>query len=291
MTIRIKDVRMLAASLAPVESIVRAAGAIIRRYHDQPTEVDWKGAGDPVTAADRAVNAFLVAELARAFPGDGILAEESKDDLARLQLERVWCVDPLDGTREFIDRNGEFSIMVGLAIAGIAELGVVYQPVVDLMYSGLRDQGAWMTTPDGIRQPLTVSRVEQPAQMRLVVSRSHRNPLTDEVKEALHITDERISGSVGLKCGLIARAEADLYLHPAPGTKEWDTCAPEAILLGAGGQMTDCWGEPMRYNQADVHRHWGLVASNGHCHDQVVAHMAPALAAAGIDRARGWRKA
>lgn len=274
------------ADLLPhIEAIVRRAGPIVRTFHDQSDDIAWKDADDPVTAADRAVNHFLVTELRRAFPTDGILAEESKDDLARLRHERVWCIDPLDGTKEFIARNGEFSIMVGLAVAGEAVLGVVYQPIVDLMYSGVRGVGAWMTTPTG-RQALHVSDIADPAAMRLVVSRSHRNPITDALKTALGLTQERISGSVGLKCGLIARGEADLYLHPAPGLKEWDTCAPEAILTGAGGRLTDCWGRPLRYNRPDVARHSGLVASNGRCHDRIIAQMAPVLA--DLDPDRAW---
>lgn len=276
--------RNIADLLPSIEAIVRDAGPIVRAFHDQHDDIAWKDADDPVTAADRAVNYFLVGALRRAFPADGILAEESKDDLTRLHHERVWCVDPLDGTKEFIARNGEFSIMVGLAVAGEAVLGVVYQPIVDLMYSGVRGVGAWMTTPAG-RQALRVSEIADPTAMRLVVSRSHRNPITDALKTALGLTQERISGSVGLKCGLIARGEADLYLHPAPGLKEWDTCAPEAILTGAGGRLTDCWGRPLRYNRPDVARHGGLVASNGRCHDRIIAHMAPVLAELDPDHA------
>jgi len=273
--------------LSQIEGLVRDAGNIVRQYHDLPDDIEYKGVNDPVTAADKAVNDFLVGALAEAFPDDGILAEESKDDLSRLQQERIWCIDPLDGTKEFIARNGEFSIMVGLAIDGVATLGVVYQPILDFMYSGIRDQGAWLTTAAG-RTPLVVSEIDNPASMRLVVSRSHRNPLTDNIKASLGITQERISGSVGLKCGLIARSESDLYLHPAPGHKEWDLCAPEAILVGAGGKVSDCWGRPLRYNKADVHNHGGLVASNGRAHSRIISLMAPTLAQAGIKSNTGW---
>lgn len=273
----------IVSELEQIKALVRRAGDIVRVHHDQPDAVAWKSADDPVTLADHAVNAFLVEALAAAFPDDGILAEESKDDGERLGKRRVWCIDPLDGTKEFIARNGEFSIMVGLAIAGVAMLGVVYQPIQNFMYSGIRGVGAWM---DG--RPLHGSEIESLAGMRLVVSRSHRNPITDEIKETLGITEERISGSVGLKCGLIARGDADLYLHPAPGIKEWDTCAPEAILIGAGGKMTDCWGRPLVYNQRDVARHGGIVASNGRSHARIISLMIPLLAAAGIDPAGGW---
>jgi 3'(2'), 5'-bisphosphate nucleotidase len=274
-------------TLSQIENLVRQAGDIVRQYHELPDDIQYKGIDDPVTAADKAVNAFLVGALGQAFPDDGILAEESKDDLSRLQHDRIWCIDPLDGTKEFIARNGEFSIMVGLAIAGRATLGVVYQPILDFMYSGIRDQGAWLSTTAG-RSPLVVSKIENPAEMRLVVSRSHRNPITDSIKASLGVSRERVSGSVGLKCGLIARAESDLYLHPAPGHKEWDLCAPEAILVGAGGKMSDCWGRPLRYNKADVHNHGGLVASNGRAHSRIISLMAPVLVQAGIRPNTGW---
>ncbi len=273
--------------LPQVESIVRDAGAIVRRFHDQVDTIDWKGENDPVTAADRAVNDFLVSELQSRFPDIGILAEESRDDLARLEKPAIWCIDPLDGTKEFIARNGEFSIMVGLALEEIAVLGVVYQPVKDFMYSGIRTLGAWLTTPHG-RNALHVSDIKDPEAFRLVVSRSHRNPIVDEIKQALGVTRERISGSVGLKCGLIARGEADLYLHPAPGLKEWDTCAPEAILFGAGGRVTDCWGRPYLYNQPDVRRHFGLVASNDTVHSEIIARLLPVLEAHGLSLNRAW---
>ena len=274
-------------TLSQIENLVRQAGDIVRQYHELPDDIQYKGIDDPVTAADKAVNAFLVGALGQAFPDDGILAEESKDDLSRLQHDRIWCIDPLDGTKEFIARNGEFSIMVGLAIAGRATLGVVYQPILDFMYSGIRDQGAWLSTTAG-RSPLVVSKIENPAEMRLVVSRSHRNPITDSIKASLGVSRERVSGSVGLKCGLIARAESDLYLHPAPGHKEWDLCAPEAILVGAGGKMSDCWGRPLRYNKADVHNHGGLVASNGRAHSRIISLMAPVPVQAGIRPNTGW---
>lgn len=130
------DIDLLHHELPIVEQLVREAGELVRSYYDNGAAVAWKGADDPVTAADHAANQHLVAGLGRAFPSDGILSEESHDNRARLARRRVWIVDPLDGTKEFIGRIGEFSIMVGLAIEGEAVLGVVYQPVADLLYRG-----------------------------------------------------------------------------------------------------------------------------------------------------------
>jgi 3'(2'), 5'-bisphosphate nucleotidase len=273
--------------LALVEQMVRKAGELVAQYYAADVAVSYKGVNDPVTAADHAADDYLMAELARAFPDDGLLSEESADNPARLQRRRVWIVDPLDGTKEFIGRIGEFSIMVGLAVDGRPALGVVYQPVIDLLYRGLPGQVAEVVER-GAARPLAVSTVAEPAAMRLVASRSHRDPLVAAVCQQLGVTQDRPSGSVGLKVGLLATAQCDLYLHPAPGLKEWDTCAPEAILAAAGGVLTDAWGSPLTYNKADVRQRQGLVASNGRCHGRIISAAAAAAQAAGFHRATGF---
>lgn len=283
------DIDLLTHELPIVEQLVREAGALVADFYANGFEVAWKGANDPVTAADQAANQLLVAGLSRAFPSDGILAEESRDNADRLQRRRVWIIDPLDGTREFVGRIGEFCIMVGLAIEGQAALGVVYQPVADQLYRGIPGLLADVVQ-QGVRQPLAVSPVADPAQMRLVASRSHRDPLVDAVCRQLGVTQERPCGSVGLKVGLLATGQCDLYIHPAPGLKEWDTCAPEAILRAAGGAISDAWGRPLRYNQVDVRQRQGLVASNGASHARIVAATTAAAEAAGYVVQDGfWR--
>ncbi|HYY42570.1 MAG TPA: inositol monophosphatase family protein, partial [Pyrinomonadaceae bacterium] len=113
--------------------------------------------------------------------------------------------------------------------------------------------------------------------MRLAVSRTHRSPKMDAVVRAFGFKDEVARGSVGIKVGLIVEQQCDLYIHLSPRTKQWDTCAPEAILTAAGGRLTDLWGEPYRYNTEDVQNRNGLVATNGAAHVAVVAHLAPLL--------------
>lgn len=266
--------------LRVAEQLARQAGAIVVDYYHRGAEISWKGQDDPVTAADRAANSLLVSGLRSAYPQDGILAEESLDDAARLARQRVWMVDPLDGTREFIGHIGEFSIMIGLAVAGAPVLGVVYQPVDDVLYRAVVGGSAEIVL-QGLARPLAVSQVGDPATMRLVASRSHRDPLVDAVAGRLGIVQERPSGSVGLKIGLLATAQCDVYIHPSPGLKEWDTCAPHAILLAAGGAISDAWGRPLSYNKPDVRQRQGLVATNGRIHARVVAETAEAAEMAG----------
>ncbi len=250
--------------------IAEAAGEIVMKYYRREIATEWKGYNDPVTVADREANEFLVREIRSAFPDDGILAEESVDDLARLDRKRVWIVDPLDGTRDFIEGVPQFAVMVGLAVDGRPALGVVNQVAAERLFYATVGNEARMRTPDGVRT-LHVSNRRDISEMAIAVSRSHRPPLVDTLKERLGIKQEISSGSVGVKIGLLALGEVDIYVHPGQGVKEWDTCAPEAVLIAAGGRMTDCFGNTLAYNQPDVHRRNGIVATNGLVHDQVVA--------------------
>jgi 3'(2'), 5'-bisphosphate nucleotidase len=259
----------LTAELEFAIKTAREAATIVNTFYVGSSEVRYKSENEPVTEADRSANQHIVARIQAVFPNDGILSEESKDDLARLDNPRVWIVDPLDGTKEFIARNGEFSIMIGLTVHGKAVLGVVMQPEPGLLYAGAVNQPAYLYEA-GERVALHVSDVAQPSKMTLVTSRSHRPQIVDKMCRALHISRERTSGSVGLKVGIIARNLADFYVHPSPGCKEWDLCAPCALLEAAGGVMTDCWGNPLRFNRRDVRAHNGVIASNGQAHDEIV---------------------
>ena len=252
-----------------------------------PPTVRWKDPTEPVTEADRAANSYLVKQFSQIFPGDGVLAEESKDDLSRLGRRRVWIIDPMDGTAEFIAHNGEFCVMIGLAVDGEPVVGVVYQPIDDILYAAARGAGAFVEE-FGERSPLHVSGAGNLQRFRLVISRSHRPPLVDAVIAAMRLQRERSVGSVGLKIGLIARGQAEFYVHPNPGTKEWDTCAPDIIVREAGGVMTDCWGRSLRYNQSDVIRRFGVLASNRVCHAQITRIVDDVLDQAGVDPEFGF---
>jgi 3'(2'), 5'-bisphosphate nucleotidase len=259
----------LTQELEFVAKLAREAATIVNTFYIGSSEVRYKPGDEPVTEADRSANQHIVNRIRARFPADGILSEESKDDLVRLKQPRVWIIDPLDGTKEFIARNGEFSIMIGLAVAGRPVMGVVQQPATGLLYAGAVGQGAFLYE-DGERIELNVSDLAEIRNMTMVSSRSHRQQIVDRIRAQLNITRERVSGSVGLKVGLISRQLADLYIHPSPGCKEWDLCAPQALLEAAGGRITDCWGNPLRYNKRDVRAHNGIIATNGILHDQVV---------------------
>lgn len=248
---------MLIDELKAAERLAREAGRAALRFYGAVT-AECKEGGSPVTAADHAANDVIVEGLTRAFPGDAILSEESNDSAERLLASRVWVVDPLDGTKEFLSQNGEFSIMIGLAINGEAVLGVVYLPDGDTLYSAAQGIGAWIEK-GGERRPL---RREAPGgPLRLVGSRSHAEPLLVRMQQALGITDVAPCGSVGVKCSRIVDDLRDLYVHPVPYLKEWDTCAPEVLVREAGGWVSDCFGEPLRYNKPDPRQPHGILVS------------------------------
>lgn len=249
----------LAGALQAAALAARAGGRAALPWYGAATATA-KHDASPVTAADHAANDAILEVLAREAPGWAVLSEESRDDPSRLAHERVWIVDPLDGTKEFLAQNGEFAVMVGLAAAGRAVLGAVYLAAVDQLYLAAEGEGAWLEAEGG-RTRLVCPPAPAGAPLRLVGSRSHPDPLLVRMQTALGITDVKPSGSVGVKCGLIARGERDLYVHPVPYLKEWDTCAPEVVLREAGGTVTDCLGEPLAYNKPDPVQPHGILAS------------------------------
>ena len=272
---------MLQDELTFASELARRAGAVALEVYAGEHGVELKGESNPVTVADRRINELLVDALRRRFPGDGIVAEESPDHGDALTARRCWFVDPLDGTKEFIAKNGEFSIMLGLALEGRAALGVVYQPVGDKLYRGVVGEGASLTH-QGSTRALRVSTIATPSALRLVVSRSHRGSETDSVVQALAITRERPSGSVGIKVGLIAEQEADLYVHLTGHTCLWDSCGPEAILVAAGGRLTDLFGAPIDYRSSQIKNARGLLACNGAAFDAVLPVLASVARRSGM---------
>jgi 3'(2'), 5'-bisphosphate nucleotidase len=261
--------------------LARDAGAAILQYYDVPLQIERKIDADehtePVTQADRAANELIVSRLRREFPEDGILAEESIDTERRLTKRRVWMVDPLDGTNGFIARDGDFAVQIGLAVDGRSVLGVVYQPLPDVLYHAVKGAGTWIERKGFEAERARTSTESHLEQMRLAASRNHRSPRMDVVVRSLGIEEEVRRGSVGIKVGLIIERQCDVYVHLSPRTKQWDTCAPEVILTEAGGRLTDLFGEPLSYNNPEVQNRNGLIASNGAGHARIVEKLAPLL--------------
>ena len=269
------------AEIQIANDLARAAGAVLLSHYHAGFEVEQKINAlqeiEEVTAADREANELIVGRLLAEFPDDGILAEESQDTESRLEKSRVWLIDPMDGTKNFVQRDGDFAVQIGLAVNGESVLGAVYQPVRDLLYYAVKGGGAWIEAPGKPARRMSTSAETDRHRMTLASSRSHRSPRMERVVNLFGFKQEVRRGSVGVKIGLITEQEADLYLHLSPGTKQWDTCAPEVILHEAGGRLTDLFGQPLRYNGVRIDNRNGIVATNGAAHEMVIEELQPLL--------------
>jgi 3'(2'), 5'-bisphosphate nucleotidase len=262
-----------------LETLVEIAAAAARRVlevYDTPLTVEHKGPHDPVTAADRRSNALLVDRLQHACPGVPVVSEEGDPrtfgDFRR--AERVLFVDPLDGTQEFIDRNGEFVVMIGLVAGAGAVAGVIHAPVSGVVWVGGVGLGAWRVDPTGPRVPVHVSAIRELAQARAVASRSHRSLRLERTLAALGVREVRSIGSAGLKGAQVAEGLAETYVHTGCGLKRWDVCAVDALVTAAGGRVSDTTGAPIEYRAESLACERGLVASNGLTHDAILARIA-----------------
>lgn len=262
--------------------LARQAGEIARKYYREGVQVEYKNNDhtNPVTQADKDANTLICAGLEAAFPGDAILAEESVPDPSRHSNRRLWCVDPIDGTRDFVDRTGQFVVMIGLAIEQKATLGVVYQPTEDILWWGY-GQTARVESATATHD-VRVSATTNPKLSTLVTSRVHHSRGLDLFTSGLGIARRMAVGSVGLKIAKLVEQHADIYLSFSSQMHEWDACAPEAIVRAAGGMMTDVTGAPLRYNQPQTTLARGILASNPTLHPQCVQAIAPYLTG------RGW---
>lgn len=268
----------LGHELAIAERAARAAGELVAAYYARgPIPVETKADHSPVTEADRAASARIVELLRAAYPDDWILSEEVPDDPARLHRRRVWIVDPLDGTRDFVARTDQFSVHVGLAIDGIAVVGAVYQPVPAAMYAAAAGGGAWRTA-GGERTRLRVSAASALAQVRVGTSRLNATGRLGRFLAETGLADRAVPMGASVKHMAMAEGALDACINLSPGEQEWDTCAPEVVIREAGGAFTDGDGRPFRYNRPDLGHHRGSLASNGACHAALVELLRPHLA-------------
>lgn len=232
-----------------VIDIARAAGAAIMSVYAGAFDVARKADASPVTAADLAAHRVIVDGLARLTPDIPVLSEESTDAVAageRRGWRRMWLVDPLDGTREFVKRNGEFSVNIALIEDGVAVFGVIQAPVDGALWHGAPGHGAWRRSGETDR-PIRARRVPGAGPMRVAASRSHRDPRTAAFVARLGDIEPVALGS-SLKFCRLAEGTLDVYPRFGP-TSEWDTAAGQAILEGAGGILVDAGGRAFRYNQ------------------------------------------
>lgn len=237
---------------------ISAGGAILSIYTDA-FDIEYKEDKSPITLADKKANNIIVKGLKEQFPNHAILSEESEDDKSRLNNDWCWIVDPLDGTKEFVKKNGEFTVNIALTYKHEVVLGVIYLPVTGELYYGSKNDGAYYEKDSSVEE-IKVSNITK--DLRVVMSRSHA---TDKLKNLLEINRDKIidvkcAGS-SLKGCLIAKGEAEVYYRFSL-TKEWDTAAMQCIVEAAGGIFRQMDHSKMLYNKEDTLNNKGFYILN-----------------------------
>lgn len=258
------------------QAAVSAGHAIMNIYEDKSTELDilYKEDQSPLTKADRCANEMIVKQLRESFPGYAVLSEEEKDNLERLQHDLCFVVDPLDGTKEFIKRNGQFTVNIALAFQGNVVMGVIYVPVTGELYYASKGQGAYLIqTCDQIShncshnnqavpgsEPVRLRVSNRKQDIRVVMSLSHNSSAMEEMAQRNGWTNMISMGS-SLKGCLIAKGDAEVYYRHNP-TMEWDTAAMQCIVEEAGGVFRQMDGSRMTYNRKDSVNRKGFYVLN-----------------------------
>ncbi|TMH20751.1 MAG: 3'(2'),5'-bisphosphate nucleotidase CysQ [Betaproteobacteria bacterium] len=230
--------------------IARAAGTIVMEVYATEFKVEGKGDASPVTEADHRAEALVLPALARITPGLQVVSEEAAS-AGRIPVvaERFWLVDPLDGTREFVNRNGEFTVNIALVERDTPVLGVVLAPASGRLFAGAAGAGAFVEDKSGRRQAITCRRIPATG-LTVVSSRSHGDLAALDAFLTGRVVASHVTAGSSLKFCLVAGGQADLY--PRFGrTMEWDTAAGHAILRAAGGCVTDLNGAELRYGKPD----------------------------------------
>lgn len=268
----IKDIDKI---LGQVLVITAKAGQTVLSFYGQDLNIKDKGNDSPVTVADLESNKILVSGL-REF-GYPILSEEGVDDKDRFGAELVWIIDPLDGTKDFIQKTGEFTIMVGLVEKQADKtyrpiLGVIYRPVMKTIYYAIKGGGAWARYDEHGPRQLQVSAETEWHNMVMLTSRNHSTDLEQKLAKKLGIPKITTFGS-SLKACLIAEQEGHVNLNTTPKTFEWDVCASDIIVHEAGGKFTDSKGKLFNYNKKDPRNQHGYAATNGIIHDEIIENI------------------
>jgi 3'(2'), 5'-bisphosphate nucleotidase len=242
------------------ESAARAGREIMALYvgfeaiADAPAEIS--------TEADRRSQEVILEYLSERFPDDGFCAEEDSETLKQLRREapRLWIIDPIDGTRGFAKKLGEFSVMIGLVERYQVRMGVVLEPARGRCTFAVKNDGCWRQDGDGPAQPCAVSPIEQWHDATMVRSHSEKKNTSASTS---NLRRQLYTYSAGVKMALVARGEADVYISSYTGFNSWDVCAGQVLVEAAGGRVTDVLGQPITYRQDGSGKILGTVATNG----------------------------
>ena len=245
---------------------VEMAGKAILEIYQEDFQSFTKSDDSPITEADIKSNDIIKEILSQT--NHPILSEEDNDDLDRLSADTIWIVDPLDGTSDFIDKTGEFTVMIGLIKNKKPILGVIGWPTEKTLFVAQKGSGAFRHS-NGEWRKISVTKVSDLSKCRAVGSRHHLSEMEKSFIKKLGIEDFTSIGS-SLKVGKISSGEAEAYITTTNKMKEWDSAASYCIISEAGGKMTDMLGNDITYNNKEVHHQNGILVTNGLVHDKII---------------------
>jgi len=242
------------------------AGKTVMNVYNQEFSSTLKKDNEPLTEADVKSNQIIQKTISDS--GYHILSEESKDNKKRLDSKKIWIIDPLDGTADFIQKTGEFTIMISLVEDHIPILGVIYWPIKSTLYLAQKGKGSFKLE-NGIWSRLSVSNVSKLENCKAVGSRNHISDIEQNLIKHLNISKFTSKGS-SLKVADISSGKSELYFTTTNKIKQWDTCASYCLITEAGGKMTDMFGNDIKYNTDKLNHENGILVSNGLIHNEIV---------------------
>ncbi len=243
------------------------AGKEVMSVYEKDFSSSLKNDNEPLTEADIKSNDIILKTISSF--NHPFLSEESLDDKKRLNFKKIWIVDPLDGTSDFIKKTGEFTIMISLVENHIPILGIIYWPTESTLYLAQKGQGAFKRVNNNWSK-LSVSNVSKIEKCSAVGSRYHISDVEQNLIKRLNIAQFTSKGS-SLKVADISSGKAELYFTTTNKIKQWDTCASYCLITEAGGKMTDMYGNDLKYNTEKVNHENGLLVSNGLIHNEVIS--------------------
>jgi 3'(2'), 5'-bisphosphate nucleotidase len=261
--------------LQQLYAITESAAQLVLAVYDSDFGVELKGPNDPVTEADKQANQLICSCLADAFPGCAIVAEESDPSGFGdyRHADRLFFVDPVDGTREFVRRTGEFVVMIGCVEETRATAGIIWAPTTRTVWVGEAGVGAFRRCGTEDFVPIGPTLTDDLTHALMLVSRAQTPAERLALQEQLRATRVDAMGSAGLKGAAVADGSADAYVAPRYAGKRWDACAPDAIVSAAGAVFTDCDGQAIDYRSQDLANRRGLVAANPQLHGLLVERL------------------
>lgn len=264
MSIKAPFSNALSEATLAIDAAIQASKAVMDIYA-QDFVIEHKDDDSPITKADLQSNQIIKEILAES--GLPILSEEDEDNKSRLGHDRIWIVDPLDGTSDFVNKTGEFTIMIALVEKKKPILGIISRPTTNMLFLAQKGSGAYMH--DGSWKKLNVSKTNELKNCKAVGSRFHLTEAEKEFFKSLGVSSFESRGS-SLKVAEICMGMADIYLTTSNKIKQWDTCASYCLVTEAGGNMTDMHGNDILYNTEKLNHENGLLVTNSLVHEKII---------------------